>query len=507
MVKNKKTFSKSGRVIIAVALSILSGGLLFFAYPPVNCWPLIWVAIIPYLIAQYRFMPRRWAPLAPAITNTLFLWPYLARIFGVPDAPFLFKHMGSLFGVATFFMSTERKLHELTRYKWFVLQGIFAWVGFEMIRGLIPVLGTMGFVGNTLASQAWLIQPISIFSIYGLNFLIVLVNYTLAYLALRWVDTKYTFDDTVPVKQRSTKKWMIITAGLTAIWIASSLVLYSAKTDTPTIKVASLHTYLDAPGHQIDAAEQAARVEKYSTLAREAAEEGAEVIFLTEMGFGFNPQEEYTDELRALSAETNAYMFIPYAYSDEADGWHNETVILSPEGKFSTLYGKLHAFGEPPTVTAGKFPVLESPQGTLGSIICMDSVFTDAARNVSKNGAQILGIPAYNSTVGISEHNWTHFLMRSVENRVPVVSTGRGLVSMITDARGKILAFAQTPEGGEEVLVADVKLGTGSSPYHFAGDWFGWVALAGFVFFIIFQGVVEKRAKDDSGTGKGKNKK
>jgi len=506
MVKTKKTYTKSKRMMIAIVLSILSGGLLFLAYPPVNFWPVIWVAAIPYLIAQYRFMPRRWAPLAPAITNTLFLWPYLARIFGIPDAPFLFKHMGLLFGASALFLSTERRMHELTKYRWFVLQGMFAWVGFEMIRGFIPVLGTMGFVGNTLASQAWLIQPISIFSIYGLNLLIVLVNFTLAYLALRWVDTKYTFDDAVPVEAGHPRKWAFICLVSTAIWVAASLIMFNVQAETPTIRAAALHNYLDEPGHQADDKEQAARLASFSQQARDAAERGAEVIFIPEMSFGFDPQKEYTQELRALAAETNAYLYITYAFHEEDDSWHNETIILNPEGEFSTLYGKLHAFGEPRTVTAGKFPVKETPLGTLGSIICMDGVFTDAARNVSKNGAQILGVPSYNSTLGISEHNWTHFVMISVENRVPVVNADRGLVSMITDARGKILAFAQTPEGGEEVLIADVKLGTGSSPYHFVGDWLGWVALAGFVFFSIFQGVVEKRAKDDRGTGKGKNK-
>lgn len=497
MDKTRITLTKTQRMVIAIALSILSGGLLFVAYPPINFWPVMFIAIIPIAVAQFRFMPRKWAPLAPAIMNTLFLWPYLARIFGIPGAPFYFKHMGLIFGVMTLFMSTERKLHEITKYRWFILHGMFAWVGFEMIRGFIPVLGTMGFIGNTLASQAWLIQPISIFSIYGLNLLIVLVNYTLAYLALRWVDMKYTFDDAVEVVPGRPKKWAIICLIVVVLWVGTSLVMYNLPSDTETVRLAALHNYLDGPGHQADADEQAARVASFSEQAREAAKQGAEVIFLPEMAFGFDPQKEYTDAFKALAAETDAYLYIAYAYHKEDDGWHNETVLLSPEGEFTNLYGKLHAFGEPRTVSAGKFPVEDTPLGKLGSIICMDGVFTDAARYVSGNGAQVLGIPTYNATVGISEHNWTHFMMRSVENRVPVVNTGRGLVSMITDARGNVVAFARTPEGGNDVLVADVQLGSGKSVYHAVGDWLGWVALAGYAFFIVFQMVVEKRAKKE----------
>jgi len=496
MTDEKNTLPQSKRIVIAIAFSILSGALLFLAYPPVNFWPLIFVAIVPYALAQFRFMPRKWAPLAPTITMTLFLWPYLARIFGIPGAPFFFRHMGLLFGIVTLFTSTERRFHEITRYRYFVLQGIFAWVGFEMIRGLIPVLGTIGFVGNTLASQAWLIQPISIFSIYGLNLLIILVNYSLAFLALRWVDMRYKFEDSFPVDPIHARRWALICLAVSALWVAGSLVMYQIPLESPTVRIAALHNYFDAPGHQADDTEQASRVASFSEQAREAARQGAEVIFIPEMAFGFDPQTSYTEEFRALAAETNAYLYITYAYHEE-NGWHNETVLLSPDGEFTNQYGKLHAFGEPRTVSSGTFPVQETPLGTLGSIICMDGVFTDAARFVTRNHAQLLAIPSYNTTVGISEHNWTHFLMRSVENRVPVINTDRGLVSMVTDARGKILAFARTPKGGSELLVANIPLGTGSSPYHFLGDWLGWVSLGGFIFFNIFQMVIEKRAKNE----------
>lgn len=500
MKKELIQLSNRSRIGIALALSAISGGLMFLSYPPVNVWPLIWVAIIPYLVAQYRFMPRRWAALAPTITTTLFLWPYLARIFGIPGAPFLIKNMGLLFGLVTFVTSSERKFNELTKYKWFVLQGMFAWVGFEMIRSFIPVLGTIGFVANTQASQAWLTQPISIFSIYGLNFLIIMVNYSLAYLCLLWVDRKFVFDDAVAVDDRATRKWAVITLAVLVLWAGLSLILYTRPNVNPSVRVAALHHYVDKPGHQADEAEQKENFETFSAQARDAAGQGAKVIFLPELAFGFDPQEQYTEEFRSLAADTNAYLYIPYGIHED-DGWHNEAVLLSPQGEFTSRYGKLLAFGEPPTVTRGTFPAAETPFGTLGTIICMDGVFTDAARKVVGTGVQILGTPSYNSTVGISEHNWTHFVMRSVENQTPIVNADRGLVSVITDARGKVLAEVMTPAGSDTVLVADVKLGSASSPYLRVGDWLGWAALAGFVFFNVFQMVVEGRAKKAGKSG------
>ncbi|MBE9524657.1 MAG: carbon-nitrogen hydrolase family protein [Chloroflexi bacterium] len=440
-------------------------------------------------------MPRKWSALAPAIAIGLWLWPFLYRIFGIPDAPFFLKHLGLLIGVFTFFTSSERKFNELTGFRWFILQGLSAWVGLEMIRGFIPVLGTMGFAANPLAGQSWLIQPVSIFSIYGLNLLIVLFNFALAQLIMHWIDGKWSFEGIVPVDGQATRRWALGTTLAVVIWVSISLVIYNQVPEgTQTIRVAALHMDLDMPGHQVDDAVLAERMQLLTHQTREAAEQGAEVIYVPEMAFGFDPQEQYTDELQALTAETDTYVYFTYALEDET-GWHNETVMISPSGEFSPVYGKLHAFGEPPTVTAGIFPVNETPYGKLGSIICMDGVFTDAARNLSRNGAQIMAIPTYNTTVGISEQNWTHFVFRAVENQVPVVNADKGFYSMITDTHGKILADVSTPEGANEIVIADVTLSSGNSIYTLLGDWLGWISLAGFVFFMIFQNVVEKRAK------------
>jgi apolipoprotein N-acyltransferase len=485
----------SGRFWIAIGLSILSGLFFYLAFPPINLWPLIFIAVTPYLIAQHRLMPRKWAAFAPTIAIGLWLWPFLYRIFGIPEAPFYLKHMGLIVAVFTYFTSTERKFHELTGFRWFILQGLAAWVGFEMIRSFIPILGTMGFSANPLAGQAWLIQPVSIFSIYGLSLLVSLVNFSLALLIMHWIDGRWALDGIVPVNGQAMRRWAWGTLAALGIWIAISLVIYSqTPKDSETIRVAALQMDLDAPGHQVDETVQAERMHLLTQQMHEAAEAGAEVIYVPEMAFGFNPQETYTAELRALTAETNTYLFLTYAYHDDS-GWHNETVILSPDGQFSPVYGKQHAFGEPPTVSAGPSLVYSTPFGRLGSIICMDGVFTDSARNTAREGAQMMAIPSYNTTIGISEQNWTHFVFRSVENQVPVVNADRGYYTMITDTHGKILADVRTPEGSSEVVIADVTLASGAPLYATLGDWLGWVSLAGFVFFMVFQSIVERRAK------------
>lgn len=484
----------TSRLVVGILLSLLSGVLFFLAFPPLNIGLLMFVALVPYLVAQHRFLPLKLSPLAPTIALGIWLWPFLYRIFNIPGAPFLLLHMGVIFAVLIFFTSRERKFIELTGYRWFMLQGLFAWVGFEVIRSFVPLLGTMGFVANTLAGLPWLTQPVSIFSIYGLNLLVILVNFTLAYLILAWIDKRWHFADTVPVDTKAVRNWTIAGVIILAAWIGLSLFILNRPPDGDPVRVAALHMDLKDPGHQVDDQELARRLELLDDMVHDAAEQGAEIVYTPEMAFGFDPQQEHTAELQTLVREYGVYLYFTYAYHDDL-GWHNETVLISPEGDFSPIYGKQHAFGEPPTISAGEEFVNQTPLGKLGAIICMDGVFTDSARGTARAGAQLLAIPSYDTTVGISEQNWTHFTMRSVENQVPVINADRGLYTMITDHHGRILADVRTPEGSNQVVIADVVPYNGKALYTSVGDWLGWVSLAGFIFFMVFQNVTEQKAK------------
>jgi apolipoprotein N-acyltransferase len=73
--------------------------------------------------------------------------------------------------------------------------------------------------------------------------------------------------------------------------------------------------------------------------------------------------------------------------------------------------------------------------------------------------------------------------------------TGRETGSAIIDPSGRQLALNLNLEGEQAILVGDVSLGSGNAPYTSLGDWLGWLLLAGWVFFIVYQSTVERRAK------------
>jgi len=483
------------RIGIGLVLSALSGVMLLLAFPPYGVWPLVWIAFVPYTFAQHRLLPRKWSSLAPALAMLFWLGPYLARLMG-HEVGFVFQYMGVWIAILVFFTAKERRFHELTQYRWFILQGVFDWVGFEMLRAaLIPLLATNAFVGYALATQAWLIQPVSIFSVYGMNLVIMLFNFALAQGALAWFDRKSQLADVVPVDGRVTIRWLAGTGAILVVWIGLSLIILGgAPADAPTVRVAALQPNFPVAAHIDSETPAQLRFDAFLEQAREAAQQGAQVIFTPEMGLSFDPQVEHTEQLRALAEGTGAYLFIAYVVSKEGQPYRNEAVVLSPAGEFLDVYGKNHAFGEPPTPSAGVYPVYDTPVGRLATMICHDANYTDVTRTLARNGAQLVG-----NGVGefgrYGEQGWTNTVFRAVENRVAAVYTHVAYTSAIIDPYGRLLALAVTPQGERVTLVGDVPLGAGNTPLVRLGDWLGWVSLGGYIFFIVFMEVEKRRQK------------
>ncbi len=485
---------------LGIALSALSGVMLLLAFPPYGLWPLAWFALVPGLLAQYRLLPAKWTSLASAVYSGVWLGPFLARLFGPGYGP-IFQYLGVWIAILNLFLAKDRKFHELSKYRWFILQGVIVWVGFEMIRAtFIPVIATSAFIGYTQATQTWLIQPVSIFSVYALNLVIILFNYALAQGVMAWLDRKWTAADVVPVDVDSTRRWLVGTSVVLAVWIGLSLVIVNAMPSTPKLRVASVRPNFPLPAHLDDVNTSQIRFDTFVAQAREAAAQGAQVIYTPEMMFNFDPQVEYTEQFRALAKETGAYIFITYSVSIEGQDWRNESVMLSPEGEFSQVYGKYHTWmiGEPPTPSAGVFPVYETPLGKLAGMICHDANYTDVARKLTANGAQIIAAP-YREFGGFGEQAWTNALFRAVENRVAVVVSGVATVSAIVNPDGSIVDLDTDINGSRAILVGDVSLGPGNAPYTSLGDVLGWASLAGYVFFMFFPSVIERRAKKAQG--------
>jgi len=485
------------RILLGLALAALSAGWLILAFPPFNLWFLVWISFVPYLVAQYRVMPPKWSSVASAAFNGLWLWGYLGPVFG-GTGNFMAYLPLMVAGISLLTDSGSRRFHARTDFRWFVLQGVVGWVGIELIRIFIPIAGTWGFVAYTLHSQPWLIQPASIFGIFGVSALILLVNYALGLGALRWWDRRWPLADAAPTPTSHTvRRWLTIAGVTLAVWIGVSLALLLPP-DGPTVRVAAIQPAASPiiSANQDKATLVAQLHARMVEQARAAAAQGAQVIVWPEGGLQYDPQAQDPLGLTALAQETGAYLVIGYVVDVTKDVFRNEATVISPEGTFLGVFGKDHpvVFGGETSPTRGTYPVYETPFGVLGTIICYDLDFTDTARKLARQGAQLIAVPS-NDWPGIAHKHYTHVVFRALENGAAMVKADGGYDSAIVDPRGRVRALAVPPEGGEAPVLADVPLGRGPSLAARLGDWLGWLCLAGMVFFMVGERWLIKRAE------------
>lgn len=502
----RKQFSKLNhneftRITAGLGVSALTAVMLILAFHPYNVWFLAFFALVPMLIAQHHILPRKWAGLAPAIGIGGWLFVFLTAMFGGnPAGQVIQIVVVVIIIVQVFTVPGVRRFHEQTGYRWFVLQSIVDWVGFEMIRSFIPPINTHAFIAQTMYTQPWMLQPISIFSIYGLGIVLTLVNFALAQGVLVLLDVKWRLEEMPHFKTQYALRWLATAGVVLVIWVGISLtILLDAPKDSPTIRVAAIQHNYPRPGHQDTAESQILRLQALSKQAHSASQQGAQLIVMPELGLGFDPQVEHTAVLKALAAETNAYLLIGYGV-DDPRGWRNEMVMLTPDGKFLEVYGKNHPTspGEPPIVTAGVYPVYKTKLGRMATIICNDVHWTNTSRTLALKGAQLIAVPTLEGP-GIALEQVAQSVLRAVENRVAVVKTDVAYAAAIIDPYGNIIALRNaSPNGAAFALVANVPLGTSTTLYSKLGDWLGWLSLAGFVFFVILQKMNRRQQKAQS---------
>jgi len=216
------------------------------------------------------------------------------------------------------------------------------------------------------------------------------------------------------------------------------------------------------------------------------------------MMFNFDPQEQFTEEFRAVANETDSYIYIGYSVLTEGEPRRNQAVWLSPDGVFSEVYNKTHIPpGERYDAVGAPFPVFDTPIGVLASMICHDGNYTDVARGLARNGAQLIAI-GYLEFPGFGEQLWQNATFRAVENHTAVVVTGAASVAAVIDPYGRVISLNVDKNGSETVLIGDVPLGSGKGTlYSSLGDILGWVAMAGLAGFIVLMTVEGRLAKKE----------
>jgi N-carbamoylputrescine amidase len=243
-------------------------------------------------------------------------------------------------------------------------------------------------------------------------------------------------------------------------------------------------------------------LKKCLSWVRDAANLGAEVISLPELySSHYFCQSEDVDNFvlaeplystsfitfSALAKELGVVIIVPFFEKRMAGIYHNSAYIIDTDGSEAGLYRKMHIpddphFYEKFYFTPGDigFKAFPTKKGKIGTLICWDQWFPEAARLTALQGAEVLFYPTAigwhpleKDEYGVNQHGaWMNVMKgHAVANGVYVAAANRiGLEqyiegtagiqfwgsSFIAGPQGEILA--QASHDKEEIIMAEVDL-------------------------------------------------
>ena len=136
----------------------------------------------------------------------------------------------------------------------------------------------------------------------------------------------------------------------------------------------------------------------------------------------------------------------------------------------------------------GSLAMFDHPLGTIGTLICYESIFGRRARELRREGADLLVNITNDAWFGRSLAPWqheAHLVLRAIETRVGIVRAANTGFSAYVDPLGRVSGRTRLFEPA--VRVGTVETTSLPSPYVRYGDWLGTLsagaALAGLAVF------------------------
>jgi apolipoprotein N-acyltransferase len=291
------------------------------------------------------------------------------------------------------------------------------------------------------------IQISHLTGVYGVSFLIVLVNAAL---------TDYL---------RSRLNAPLLAAG---ICMAIALIYGSYNLEAPSSSASGVRTKIVQGNIRQEMKwrpeRQAQVVKKYRRLSFADGESDLIVWPEAAVPFYFEADEKFSPLVRDVARQTQSFLLfgsLSFRFQQERYLLYNSAFLLNPQGQTLEMYRKRHLvpFGEyvplrvilkflgPLIEMVGDFgegeeyTVFTMPRGKFSVAICFEIIFGDLVRRFVKNGAEFLVNITNDAWFGKSAASYQHLGMvtfRAVENRVWIVRAANTGISGFIDPTGKI---------------------------------------------------------------------
>lgn len=497
--------------------ALLSGVLLFLAFPVYDFGWLGWVCLVPLLVSVSGRKPL-FALLLSYACGIVFFVGIFGWILEVPGykathhivlAIYLGSYV-SFFGLTVSFISVRKSIVHAC------FAAPFIWVSLEFVRSNLSFLALpWPLIGHSQYQTPAVIQIASLAGAYGVSFLVVAVNSAITITALLLLN-KTLSSATGPSNKVPRGASLLLPAGvavLLGLSIGYGKVALSNAAAGGEIKVSLLQGNIERdkkwnPRH----AKEIMGV--YEEMTKEAAKASPSLIIWPEAATprSITIDRKLYSDVKEIARSVGIPLLIGSTHLHKIRGkgdqdlkYRNSAVLIEPEGEGeSQRYDKilLLPFAEyiPMKETipwpylgipdlgnyiAGKeFTVFEGPGFRFGAMICWESIFPDLARELVKRGAQVI--------VNITNEGWfgdaapyqllASNVFRAVENRVYLLRCANTGISCIIDPYGRVVDRVKDKDG-RDILVRGVVTGTvvpleSKTMYTRFGDWLVWLSFA-----------------------------
>lgn len=325
------------------------------------------------------------------------------------------------------------------------------------------------------------VQSASLFGSYFITFLIVLVNFLLAYAILY-----------------KRKLAAAVATCAFALNIALGSVLLATYKEGEKITVAAAQGNVSSTEKWNDELFVETFV-VYAEYISEAAEKGADIVLLPEsvVPYVIKEGDVITDFLSRMVAGSEIYALVG-AFSEDDGEDKNSVFLFEPDGSINEkIYSKrrLVPFGEfvpleglikvviPPLAEINAFSsaftagddseVMTTEHARLGCLICFDSIYETLALDSVRDSAELIMLSTndswFHDSAALEMHN-NQARLRAIETRRSVVrAANTGITSIITPT-GEVTARIGALKKG--LIVEDVELNNGLTLYTRIGNLF-----------------------------------
>ncbi|MBI5789781.1 MAG: apolipoprotein N-acyltransferase [Candidatus Schekmanbacteria bacterium] len=456
--------------------AVFAGVCLVLIFPKWGIGTLAWAALIPLLLSIKDSSPAE-SRIEGIITGyiyfsgTLYWIPYTLEHYG--KLPLLLSWGILLLMAAILSLYVGLFAWGINRVRNFLLLPLITaafWVSVEYLRTYLFSGFPWVLLGCSQVSFLPVIQCAEFTGIYGVSFLIVLVNAVLT-------ETIYNYQQKRPLP----RIWLAATAGLLIINLFFGQAQLKKPKPSASLKIAV--TQGNIPQEQKwDKEYQAAVFQTYHALTLHAAEKfQPELIVWPEAStpFLFESDAFYRPRLLRLAKDSRSFLlFGSPGYKLINREYHpfNAAYLISPQGEELGNYQKIHLvpFGEyvpmewlfsftgKLVAQAGNFiggtdyQIFVFNNHRFAAVICYEIIFPDLVRRFVKKGADFLVTITNDAWFGPSAAPYQHFytlIFRAVENRRYIVRSANTGISGFVDPYGRILKqgglFTRESLGGE----------------------------------------------------------